>query len=35
MPVQTWSTRIKAPAIVEPDNVPDEALSTKIYICRC
>ena len=28
MPVQTRSTRAKAPAISDPDNVPVEALST-------
>ena len=28
MPVQTWSTRVKVPAITNPDNVPVEALST-------
>ena len=28
MPVQTRSTRVKAPAISDPDNVPVEALST-------
>ena len=28
MPVQTRSTRVKAPAISGPDNVPVEALST-------
>ena len=28
MPVQTRSTKVKAPAISGPDNVPVEALST-------
>ena len=29
MPVQTRCTRVKAPAISDPGNVPVEALSTK------
>ena len=29
MPVQTRSTRVKSPAISDPDNVPVEVLSTK------